>query len=129
MTTEVSARELLVLRRAAAALARQDGCGISREVLVELAAPRLNVTLHGGEPVLAVVRRAPGRDPVFAQLTGREREVAACLADGLSNREIAQALVITVGTVKDHVHSILSKTGLRSRAAIAAAWHGQSSSL
>jgi DNA-binding NarL/FixJ family response regulator len=38
-------------------------------------------------------------------------------------------LVITLGTVKDHVHSILAKTGLRSRAAVAATWHGQASSV
>jgi DNA-binding NarL/FixJ family response regulator len=31
--------------------------------------------------------------------------------------------VIAPSTVKDHVHSILDKTGLRSRAAVAAAWH------
>jgi DNA-binding NarL/FixJ family response regulator len=91
---------------------------------------RLAVTLHGGDgPALAVVHPVPGRGEVFARLTGREREVAACLAAGLSNGEIAQALVISVGTVKDHVHSILTKTGLRSRAAGAAAWHRQPSSL
>jgi DNA-binding NarL/FixJ family response regulator len=82
------------------------------------------VTLLAGRGlVLAVVHPAPGRRGVLARLTKREREVAACLAAGLSNAEIAQALVITVGTVEDHVHNILAKTGLRSRAAVAAAWH------
>jgi two-component system NarL family response regulator len=49
--------------------------------------------------------------------------VAALLAAGRTNREIAAVLVIAIGTVKDHVHSILEKTGLRSRTAIAAVWH------
>jgi DNA-binding NarL/FixJ family response regulator len=130
MTIELSPSQLSVLRRAAAALSEQTGRGIARNVLVELAAERLAVTLHrGGGPALAVVHPIPGRGDVFARLTAREREVAACLAAGLSNREIARALVISVGTVKDHVHSILTKTGLRSRAAVAATWHGQPASL
>jgi DNA-binding NarL/FixJ family response regulator len=48
----------------------------------------------------------------------------ALVAAGHTNAEIAAALVISVGTVKDHVHSILAKTGLRSRAAVARAWRG-----
>jgi DNA-binding CsgD family transcriptional regulator/tetratricopeptide (TPR) repeat protein len=53
-------------------------------------------------------------------LTGREREVAGLLATGRSNREIADMLVITEGTVEVHVKHILSKLGLRSRAQVAA---------
>ena len=53
-------------------------------------------------------------------LSGREREVAALLARGTSNREIAEALVISEGTVEVHVKHILSKLGLRSRAQVAA---------
>jgi DNA-binding CsgD family transcriptional regulator len=53
-------------------------------------------------------------------LTGREREVAHLLAAGRSNREIADTLVITEGTVEVHVKHILSKLGLRSRAQVAA---------
>lgn len=113
------------MRRAAASLAAQDGAGVRRDVLVGLAAPGLAVTMEAQDGhVLAVVSPAPGSAPAFAALTAREREVAALLADGRSNGEVAEALVITVGTVKDHVHSILGKTGLRTRAAVAAAWHG-----
>ncbi|HXV61928.1 MAG TPA: response regulator transcription factor [Vicinamibacteria bacterium] len=57
----------------------------------------------------------------FPQLSSREREVAALVARGLSNKEIAARLFISVATVKDHVHHILSKTGLASRTALAAA--------
>jgi DNA-binding CsgD family transcriptional regulator len=53
-------------------------------------------------------------------LTGRERDVARLLVAGRSNREIADALVITEGTVEVHVKHVLSKLGLRSRAQVAA---------
>jgi len=55
-------------------------------------------------------------------LTPREREVAACVARGLPNREIAARLWLTTSMLKDHVHRILAKTGLPNRAALAAAW-------
>jgi DNA-binding NarL/FixJ family response regulator len=62
----------------------------------------------------------------FGALTPREREVAACVgAKGLTNQQIADSLCLTTATVKDHVHSILNKTGLSNRTAIAAAWNGQ----
>ncbi len=48
-------------------------------------------------------------------LTDREREVLALLANGRSNREIAEALVIALGTAKTHVHNISSKLNARSR--------------
>jgi DNA-binding NarL/FixJ family response regulator len=54
-------------------------------------------------------------------LTRREREVAALLARGLSNREIAEALVIGERTAEMHVSNILGKLGLASRAQ-AAVW-------
>jgi non-specific serine/threonine protein kinase len=53
-------------------------------------------------------------------LTPREREVAVLLGQGLSNREIAEALVITDGTAGIHVTHILDKLGFRSRAQVAA---------
>jgi DNA-binding CsgD family transcriptional regulator len=53
-------------------------------------------------------------------LTSRGTEVARLVAAGRSNREIADLLVITEGTVEVHVKHILSKLGLRSRAQVAA---------
>ena len=48
-------------------------------------------------------------------LTSREREVLALVADGLSNREIANALEISEHTVKFHLASIFGKLGASSR--------------
>jgi non-specific serine/threonine protein kinase len=52
-------------------------------------------------------------------LTPREREVADLIADGLSNRQIAEALVISEGTAEVHIKRILSKLGFRSRSQVA----------
>jgi DNA-binding NarL/FixJ family response regulator len=120
---------LRVIRRAAAVLANQSGDGIRRQVLVEMAGTSpVPVTVvaaepAGGQPAVAIVHPAPaGADQRFNRLTGRERQVAAMLADGATNAQIAAALVVTVGTVKDHVHRILTKSGLPNRTAVGAAW-------
>jgi len=56
----------------------------------------------------------------FGGLTRREREVAAVVAQGLTNQEIADELVISVKTVEAHVTRILSKLGFSSRTQVAA---------
>lgn len=63
----------------------------------------------------------PAEDPL-AVLSPRELEVAALLAEGLRNKEIARRLSISLATVKDHVHHILDKTGLPGRAAVGIAY-------
>jgi RNA polymerase sigma factor (sigma-70 family) len=58
------------------------------------------------------------RSSAFDTLTAREREIAGLIACGLSNREIAEQLVISRGTVEVHVKRILSKLGYRSRSQV-----------
>jgi serine/threonine-protein kinase PknK len=58
---------------------------------------------------LVAARRV--NDPLD-EITAREREVLALMAEGRSNAGIARALVVTEGTVEKHVHSILSKLNL-----------------
>ena len=55
----------------------------------------------------------------LAPLTEREREVVRAVADGLDNREIADALCLSAGTVRNHISSILAKLGLKNRTQIA----------
>jgi len=54
--------------------------------------------------------------PRLASLSVREKEVLRRLADGLTDREIASALVISPRTVESHVSSVLHKLGVRNRA-------------
>ena len=57
----------------------------------------------------------PVPDPLVAPLSGRELDVVRLLAGGRSNREIASALFLAEGTVKNHVTSALAKLGARDR--------------
>ena len=99
--------------------------------------------VHAGEAVqsvqeivdllrLAGDERERGRavQATLAQLTSREREVLAALAEGLDNRAIAERLYISPDTARTHVVKVIAKLGVDSRlqAAIFAIRHGIGSS-
>lgn len=64
-------------------------------------------------------KRGRIRPASAVRMTKRERGIVALIADGLSNKEIAQKLNIATYTVKSHVHNVLEKLALRSRLQIA----------
>jgi len=63
----------------------------------------------------------------MADLTRREREVLACVAEGISNHEIAQKLCISEQTVKTHLTRIFAKLSVKNRLAAALAFYGKDS--
>src|SRR4249920_3871327 len=84
-------------------------------------------SLHFGEQALKVAREtgmlphvrsvSPDRaaKQTFGRLTVREREVAALIAQGKINREIAEELVVSERTVESHVSNSMFKLGVHSR--------------
>jgi DNA-binding NarL/FixJ family response regulator len=90
---------------------------LARDLEVDLTIDR------NGDPPLVYLR--PRRDAAFEALTRREQEVAALVAAGMRNQQIADTLSISLGTAKDHVHAVLEKTGYSNRAQMVAGWLGQ----
>ncbi|MEU5868374.1 MULTISPECIES: response regulator transcription factor [unclassified Nonomuraea] len=79
-----------------------------------LLAPNLTKRLIAEFTRVSGARRAPLKERV-GDLTERETEVLSLIAQGLSNAEIAERLVVAEQTVKTHVSRILVKLGLRDR--------------
>ncbi|MGW9451758.1 LuxR C-terminal-related transcriptional regulator [Streptomyces sp. NPDC055632] len=81
-----------------------------------------HVVLTGPEPVPPValpdVREEP---PVREELTAHERRIAAMVLEGLTNRQIAEALAVSTRAVELHITRIYRKLGIRRRAQLAAA--------
>jgi len=82
--------------------------------------------VHRAELAQAVVERAEERgrhqtlERLLGQLTSRQLEVAILIANGFSNQQIAERLVVTSGTVANHVAQVLDRLGLDSRTQVAA---------
>ncbi len=73
--------------------------------------------------VLERLRRGPEEDARLADLTDQERRILDLLADGLTNRQIAEAMYLAEKTVKNYVSNLLAKLGMsrRTEAAVYAA--------
>jgi ATP/maltotriose-dependent transcriptional regulator MalT len=109
------ARARLQLGRAYTALGDADSADL------ELAAARSAFQRLGARPDVARVEGLLGRPGEPPELTGRECEVLRLVATGLTNREVAAALVISEHTVARHLQNIFGRLGVSSRAA-ATAW-------
>lgn len=81
-------------------------------------APGLMEKLIVGTPAPNLAPSTP-KQLELPQLTRREREVLQLIAQGLTNRDIAEQLYISEGTVKTHVNHLLNRLGLRNRAQLA----------
>jgi DNA-binding CsgD family transcriptional regulator len=82
----------------------------------------------GGYAITLEAARSEDLAPLLMRawsLTAREREVARLVIDGLSSQDIAQALFISVHTVRDHLKSIFGKTGVSRRQDLVAALAGE----
>jgi two-component system nitrate/nitrite response regulator NarL len=90
---------------------------LSRDVDIDDVAQAVQTTASGGtvcSPRLAALllrrlAKSAEERPVTSPLTSRELEIAQLLEQGMSNKEIAARLQIELPTVKNHVHSILTK--------------------
>jgi two-component system, NarL family, nitrate/nitrite response regulator NarL len=133
VSPEVAARTLARLsgapgavRRHLGALAAADVAQVLQHVYADsVVPPELAETVWrrtAGNPYrlteLLAVEGADGPAALagaYQELTAREREVLGCLAEGMSNKQIARALGISVRTVTVHVSNLLRKTGAASR--------------
>ena len=90
-----------------------------------LLAPSVTTKLIAEFTARTVARPAVPPTERLAVLTAREQETLRMIARGLSNAEIAQAMVVSEHTVKTHVSNVLTKLGLRDRVqAVIAAYEG-----
>lgn len=100
-----------------------DGRAMSYEQAIEYA---LAITAAAAPPTPEVTTTAGSRgaaredDAASVQLSPREWEVAMLVAQGRTNREVAELLVLSERTVDSHIRNIMSKLKVRSRAQIAA---------
>ncbi len=77
------------------------------------------------QQVLDRLRNGPEEDAALAPLTGQERRILELIGEGMTNRQIAEAMFLAEKTVKNYVSSLLSKLGMerRTQAAVFAAKH------
>ncbi len=74
---------------------------------------------------LTALMSGNGSNELYDDMTAREREIATLLADGLTNRQIADKLYISEGTVKNYISTIYDKTGIHDRVKLVVALSGK----
>jgi DNA-binding NarL/FixJ family response regulator len=106
---------------------RAGGVGfLSKDIGIAELVSKLRGVMRGEAAITPTIARhileefsrlppAPAIQPETVELTDREIEIVRALARGASNREIAERLVITENTVKNHVQNVLLKLHLHSR--------------
>jgi DNA-binding NarL/FixJ family response regulator len=96
--------------------------GVDRsKLLAAVRAVAAGDAIFGADVAGAVLTTIAERDAVaFPQLTAREREVLALVADGLTNAAISHRLYVSQKTVRNHVSNILTKLGVDDRESAAA---------
>jgi two-component system, NarL family, response regulator DevR len=77
------------------------------------------------QQVLDRLRKGPEEDPALAALTAQERRILEHIGEGMTNRQIAEAMFLAEKTVKNYVSALLAKLGLerRTQAAVFATKH------
>jgi DNA-binding NarL/FixJ family response regulator len=111
MLKDTSSDEIAAAVRAVAGGAALIQPSVARKVVAEFS----RLAAGGQGPGQPAAPQPPEVSALAEPLTEREREVLQGLAAGLSNRELAERLVITEGTVKNHVSNLLAKLGVRDR--------------
>jgi len=112
-------REKLGLEEFEKEMAAGAGMALDEAVVYALNLPTAQGTFLLSQSMASLSMDSLTMDSPFAgSLTGREREVAALVGQGKTNRGIASELVLSTRTVEKHVANILSKLGLTSRAQI-----------
>ena len=112
-------------RRGSVLMFNRSRPGFSRRdrAAVELLAPHVSQAMARREKVaalLAASRLTPPATASLSTLTPRELQVATCVADGATDREIAHGLGISARTVHKHLEQIYAKLGVENRTAAAA---------
>lgn len=96
------------------------------KTLAPLVRPGLELTIDVnasqaiGVPLVMLSDKS-AESPLLSALTPRQKQVSKLVTEGKTNRQIATELGIALATVKDHVHAILQRLNLPSRAALTAA--------
>ena len=93
--------------------------GAAESGLFVVAPALLLAALHDGAEVPAPLPLAPHGD--WSGLTGRQREIVAWAARGMSNKQIARQLGISPETVKTHLRHVFEREGVHGRVALLAA--------